>query len=92
MKNLSILARVGISLVGLLVAIAPGAELDEQSWSAGYAEADITPGPRQVQMSGFGRERYADGALAPLLTQTIVLRDGGNRTGVLITADVDRSA
>ena len=39
-------------------------------------------------MSGFGRERYASGVLAPLLTQIVVLRDGENNTGVLITADI----
>ena len=54
---------------------------DEKPWSAGYAESDITPAPGQVQMSGFGRERYARGVLAPLLTQVIVLRDGENKTG-----------
>ena len=88
MRNLSFLSTAGVLLVGLLVAIAPGAELDEQVWSVGYAAADITPAPRQVQMSGFGRQRHADGMLAPLLTQAIVLRDHDNRTGVLITADV----
>ena len=61
---------------------------DERPWSVGYAEADITPAPGQVQMSGFGRERYASGALAPLLTQVVVLRDGEDNTGVLITADI----
>ena len=54
---------------------------DEKSWSVGYAETDITPAPGQVQMSGFGRERYARGVLAPLLTQVIVLRDGENGKG-----------
>jgi hypothetical protein len=39
-------------------------------------------------MSGFGRERYARGALAPLLTQVVVLRDAEEDTGVLITADI----
>jgi hypothetical protein len=39
-------------------------------------------------MSGFGRERYARGALAPLLTQAVILRDGQDNTGVLITADI----
>ena len=61
---------------------------DEKTWSVGYAEADITPEPRQVQMSGFGRQRYAEGALAPLLTQVVVFRDGEDNTGVLITADI----
>jgi hypothetical protein len=61
---------------------------DDSAWSVGYAEADITPGPKQVQMSGFGRERYAQGALAPLLTQIVTLRDQDGRTGILITADI----
>ena len=61
---------------------------DEKPWSVGYAEADITPAPGQVQMSGFGRERYARGALAPLLTQVVVLRDAQKNTGMLITADI----
>jgi hypothetical protein len=39
-------------------------------------------------MSGFGRERYARGTLAPLLTQVVVLRDREDNTGVLITADL----
>ena len=51
-------------------------EARERPWFVGYAEADITPAPGQVQMSGFGRERYAGGALASLLTQAVVLRDG----------------
>ena len=88
MRDLSILLMVGISLVGLPPAIASGAALDEPSWSAGYAEADITPGPRQVQMSGFGRERYANGVLAPLLSQALVLEDQDGHKAVLITADV----
>ena len=61
---------------------------DERPWSVGYAETDITPAPGQVQMSGFGRERYAKGVLAPLLTQVVVLRDIEDNTGVLITADI----
>ena len=72
----------------ILFVLATQARADESAWSVGYAEADITPEPKQVQMSGFGRERYADGALAPLLTQVVALRDGEGNTGVLITADV----
>ncbi len=78
---------------GLMVAFSPtqttwADEPGTAPWSVGYAEADITPGPRQVQMSGFGRERYAQGALAPLLTQVVVLRDRAGHTGVLIAADI----
>lgn len=88
MKRLSFLSMAGILLAGLLVSVASGDQFNERTWSVGYAEADITPAPGQVQMSGFGRERYADGALAPLLTQAVILRDHGARMGVLITADV----
>lgn len=75
-------------LIIATAAFASQARPDERSWSAGYAQADITPAPGQVQMSGFGRERYARGVLAPLLTQVVVLRDGEGNTGVLITADI----
>jgi hypothetical protein len=99
MKRLSLFAIVislGISpLMGAQSGLReiPRAEVQDDSftelvWWVGYAEADITPERGYVQMSGFGRERYAHGALAPLLTQTLILRDRGGRTGVLITADV----
>jgi neutral ceramidase len=71
-----------------VTALTSQARPDEKSWSVGYAEADITPASGHVQMSGFGRERYAGGVLAPLLTQVIVLHDKEDNTGVLITADV----
>jgi hypothetical protein len=54
----------------------------------GYAEAVITPAPKQVQMSGFGRERYADSTVAPLLSQALTLQDQNGSKAVLITADV----
>jgi len=79
---------VVIVFVSSLSLSARGDKASEQPWSVGYAEADITPEPGQVQMSGFGRERYANGALAPLLTQVVVLRDEENNTGVLISADI----
>ena len=88
MRKVSFISMVVIVFVVLLNPIALGDEAGEQPWSVGYSEADITPEPRQVQMSGFGRERYANGALAPLLTQVVVLRDGENNTGVLIMADI----
>ena len=75
-------------LIIAAAAFASQARSDERSWLVGYAQADITPAPGQVQMSGFGRERYASGALAPLLTQVVVLRGGEDNTGVLITADI----
>jgi hypothetical protein len=68
MRNVSLLATVIITLVSLLCPVARGGEAGERRWSVGYAEADITPAPGQVQMCGFGRERYARGVLAPLLT------------------------
>jgi hypothetical protein len=88
MRNTSFLSIVVIVFVSLLSPIAHGDKASKQPWSVGYAEVDITPAPGQVQMSGFGRERYAKGALAPLLTQVIVLQDRENNTGVLISADI----
>ena len=79
--------RILFLVIGVAV-FASQARPGESAWSVGYAEADITPAPGQVQMSGFGRERYASGALAPLLTQVVVLRDDENNAGVLITADI----
>ena len=75
-------------LIITTTALTSQARPDEKPWSVGYAEADITPAPGQVQMSGFGRERYARGALAPLLTQAVILRDTQKNTCVLITADI----
>jgi hypothetical protein len=74
--------------VSLLCPVARGGEAGERPWSVGYAEADITPAPGQVQMRGFGSERYAKGTLAPLLTQVVALRDRDGHNGVLITADI----
>ena len=62
--------------------------ITEPSWSVGYGEADITPGPMQVQMCGYGRERHATGTLSPLLTQVVALRDQQGQVALLITADV----
>jgi hypothetical protein len=79
-------------LAGLLVmcgdAVGRAAESETAVWSIGYAEADITPAPRQVQMCGFGHERYAEGTLAPLLSQIVALRDEKGSMAVLIAADV----
>ncbi len=45
-------------------------------WLVGYAEMDITPSnDHEVQMSGYGRERYAHGSVMPLISQVVVLRD-----------------
>ena len=87
MRGVSLFVAV-IVFVGLpgLAVMADG--VPAQPWSIGYAEADITPAPGQVQMRGFGRERYAKGALAPLLTQVVALRDRDARTAILITADI----
>ena len=88
MMHVSLVIATIIASVGLICPVASGQEPPERPWSVGYAEADITPAPRQVQMCGFGRERYAEGTLAPLLTQIVVLRDQDGHTGVLIAADV----
>jgi len=88
MKNVLLLIGIIVVSAGSVCPVTGGAEALEQTWSVGYAEADITPAPKQVQMAGFGRERYAQGVLTPLLTQVVVLRDRNGRTGILITADV----
>ena len=80
--------RKVLFLIIITTALTSKARPDEMPWAVGYAEADITPEPRQVQMSGFGRERYARGMLAPLLTQVVALRDKEGSTGILITADI----
>ncbi|MCK4221621.1 MAG: neutral/alkaline non-lysosomal ceramidase N-terminal domain-containing protein [Dehalococcoidia bacterium] len=88
MRNVSLLATVVIMFVSFLGPVARGGEAGERPWSVGYAEADITPAPGQCMMEGFGSERYAKGALAPLLTQVVAFRDRDGHTGVLISADV----
>ncbi len=80
--------RMALFVMIVMVFAPLGTAASEPPWRVGYAEADITPAPGQVQMSGFGRERYAQGALAPLLTQVVVLRDQEGHTGVLIAADI----
>ena len=39
-------------------------------------------------MSGYGRERYADGSVMPLISQVVVLRDLEGNTGIFIAADI----
>ena len=39
-------------------------------------------------MAGFGRERYAQGTLAPLRAQALAFKDRAGNTAFLITADV----
>jgi neutral ceramidase len=56
-------------------------------WSIGFAQGEITP-KNAVHMAGYGRERYAEGTIAPLIAQAVVLKDGEGRMGVIITADV----
>jgi len=77
-----------MAFVGLSGPSAPAEEASDREWSIGYAQADITPAVGQVQMSGYGSERYAQGTLAPLLVQVIALRDRDAHTGILITADI----
>ncbi len=88
MRDALLSAMVVLAFVGLLCPVVLADNAAEQAWSVGYAEADITPAPRQVQMTGFGTERYAEGTLAPLVTQLVALRDRDGRTGVLIAADI----
>jgi neutral ceramidase len=76
-------------IVGLgLPCTCAGTDQAVESWAVGYGQADITPAPMQVQMTGFGRERYARGTLAPLLTQVVALRDPKGHTALLISADI----
>lgn len=88
MRNVLFLVTAAIFFVSQICSLVQADEVSERSWSVGYAEADITPAPGQVQMSGFGRERYAGGVLAPLLTQIVVFRDREDNAGVLIAADI----
>lgn len=86
-----IMAMFAVGPCGRVVAAEPGqpdVPTSDRPWLVGYAEADITPAPGRSQMAGFGRERYARGAVAPLLTQVLVLRNRDGHTAVLITADV----
>ncbi len=88
MRN-SVMFVMGLIMGLVLPGLEAGAnQATEKPWSIGYAEADITPAPKQVQMSGFGRERYANGTLAPLLTQAVALRDSNGHTALLIAADI----
>src|ERR1041384_6175735 len=57
-------------------------------WKIGYAECDITPRPGQALMAGFGKERCADGALAPLRAQALALQDPVGSRSLLLTAHV----
>ena len=59
-----------------------------RGWLVGYAETDITPAPGQCFMAGYGRERYAQDALSPLLCQVLAIKDHKGRVAVLITADL----
>ncbi|MBM3333963.1 neutral/alkaline non-lysosomal ceramidase N-terminal domain-containing protein [Candidatus Sumerlaeota bacterium] len=67
-----------------------GAQPSEQAaqWQVGYAETDTTPRPGQVMMAGYGRERHAEGTIAPLRAQALALQDRSGKTALLITADV----
>jgi len=87
------LQRIVSPALGMVVAASlagAGASPAESGapWRVGYAEADITPAPGQCFLSGFGRERYARGAFAPLRMQVLSLRDSRGRAGILITADI----
>jgi hypothetical protein len=58
------------------------------TWKIGYAERDITPTPGQGMMSGYGTERHATRARAPLRAQALVLQPVGGTPAVLLTADL----
>jgi len=79
---------VGLGLSGPDVRAEVTEQTIEKAWSVGYGEADITPAPMQVQMSGYGRERYAKGTLSPLWTQAMAMRDKDGEIALLITADI----
>jgi neutral ceramidase len=57
-------------------------------WRCGYAETDITPTPGEALPSGFGRERYAQSALSPLIAQAVALEDARGRQSVIVASDV----
>lgn len=59
-----------------------------RDWSAGYAEADITPPRGATLMCGFGTERYAQGTQTPLQAQVLAIRDARGQAAVLVTADL----
>ena len=59
-----------------------------EGWQAGFAQGDITPPKGHTLMSGYGRERYANGAIAPLLAQALALADKSGNVAVLVTADI----
>ena len=65
-----------------------GSVLKSQSWRCGYAETDITPKPGQAFMTGFGKERYARGTLAPLRAQAVALEDAQGKRAVIVASDV----
>ena len=67
---------------------APASVPASTPWHVGYAQADITPKPGRVMMTGYGRERHAEGAIAPLRAQALVLKPAKGQTLLLIAADV----
>lgn len=64
-------------------------------WKCGYAQAQITPRRDEtVMMCGYGHDRSAKGALAPLEAQALALTDRRGRTALILSADIlafDRS-
>jgi hypothetical protein len=60
----------------------------QPGWSAGVAEIDITP-EGSLWMAGFAaRKQPAQGVALPLQAKALALRDAGQRTRVLVTADL----
>jgi hypothetical protein len=82
-----------LALVGLAVALAPGAVGGEQEPSAplqaGFAETDLTPklGEQPVYVAGFGQNRKATGVHDPLKARAVVLRHG-ERKLALVSVDL----
>jgi hypothetical protein len=59
----------------------------ERGWKAGTARVKITPtGP--VWMSGYPRDRPAEGTLQDLWAKALALEDAGGRRALLITMDL----
>jgi len=80
------LGSIGI-MVGPAVRDSSLAGQGQAPWAVGYGEVDITPRRGYVHMHGFGRERYAKGALAPLIAQVVALRDEHGSLALLIAVD-----
>jgi len=76
-------------LIFILYSFAYSQNSTADNWLVGFAETDITPLPGvEVQMSGYGVERYAHGTYRPLKSQVIALRDKNGNTAIFVSNDV----